>query len=255
MPVEFSVAAFRLGHSMVRGAYNWNRVFDDGAGTLQFLFEFSGTSGFLGNGSRLPSNWIADFRRLYAFQQAALRVPAGKFNRARRIDTILAQPLHTLPPGSFGATREPKDAIVADLAFRNLARAKMVRLASGQDMVAFVKSRGVNVKALTKAQLRDGDKGAKLDALTGPQREALLTRAPLWFYILREAELNHGHLTGVGARIVAETFHGAIQGSRTSILRDTAFRPQFGDNDHTFEMRDLLLFAFEGKKNLLAPLG
>jgi ketosteroid isomerase-like protein len=30
MPVEFSVAAFRLGHSMIRETYNWNKVFDDG---------------------------------------------------------------------------------------------------------------------------------------------------------------------------------------------------------------------------------
>ena len=41
MPIEFSVAAFRLGHSMIRRAYNWNRVFDDGAGTLDLLFIFS----------------------------------------------------------------------------------------------------------------------------------------------------------------------------------------------------------------------
>jgi Animal haem peroxidase len=30
MPIEFSVAAFRLGHWMIRPAYNWNRVFDTG---------------------------------------------------------------------------------------------------------------------------------------------------------------------------------------------------------------------------------
>jgi hypothetical protein len=47
MPVEFSVAAYRLGHSMVRGAYNWNRIFDNGAGTLALLFRFTGTSGIL----------------------------------------------------------------------------------------------------------------------------------------------------------------------------------------------------------------
>ncbi|CAM5573401.1 hypothetical protein SALBM311S_03355 [Streptomyces alboniger] len=47
MPVEFSVAAYRLGHSMVRGAYNWNRIFDKGAGTLPLLFRFTGTSGIL----------------------------------------------------------------------------------------------------------------------------------------------------------------------------------------------------------------
>src|SRR5215211_793070 len=38
MPIEFSVACFRQGHSMVRAAYNWNKVFDDGQGTLDYLF-------------------------------------------------------------------------------------------------------------------------------------------------------------------------------------------------------------------------
>src|SRR3954469_10304389 len=58
MPVEFSVAAFRLGHSMIRANYAWNHEFPDQQGTLDFLFGFTGTSGFLGGGSKLPSNWI-----------------------------------------------------------------------------------------------------------------------------------------------------------------------------------------------------
>ena len=70
MPIEFSVAAFRLGHSMIRPAYSWNRRFDDGSGSLDLLFTFSATGGDLGGGRRLPSNWIADFRRLYDFTEA-----------------------------------------------------------------------------------------------------------------------------------------------------------------------------------------
>ena len=52
MPVEFSVAAFRFGHSMIRERYDWNAEFPDGQGNLFFLFDFSGTSGFLGGGPR-----------------------------------------------------------------------------------------------------------------------------------------------------------------------------------------------------------
>jgi hypothetical protein len=59
----------------------------------------------------------------------------------------------------------------------------------------------------------------------------------------------------VGARIVAETFHRAIEGSQTSIVRDPTWRPTLGPNNTTFRMVDLLLFAFQGKKKLLAPLG
>ncbi|HEY4621156.1 MAG TPA: hypothetical protein VIG93_05595, partial [Gaiellaceae bacterium] len=97
--------------------------------------------------------------------------------------------------------------------------------------------------------------GADLVGLTQQQRTALLANTPLWFYILREAEFNGGRLKGVGARIVAETFHRAMEGSSVSIVRDPGFKPSLGPNNQTFRMVDLLLFAFEGKKALLNPLG
>ncbi len=249
MPIEFSVAAFRLGHSMIRSTYNWNRDFDFGLGSLDLLFTFSAGSGNLGGGRRLPSNWIADFRRLYDFREAGradLAVPAAKFNRALRIDTSIASPLSVLP--GFSGDE-------ADLAFRNLARARMVRLATGQQMVTFLRSKGVTLTKLTNAQLRDGNNGADLTGLTQQQRQALFQNTPLWFYLLREAELNGGKLKGVGARIVAETIHRAMEGSDVSIVRDPTFRPSLGPDNQTFRMVDLLLFAFERKKALLAPLG
>jgi hypothetical protein len=256
MPIEFSVAAYRLGHSMIRAAYSWNRIFDDQQGTLDYLFQFSGLSGDLAGKTRLLSTWIADFRRLYDFGEAGkpgLTVPAAKFNHARGIDTVLVPPLHDLPAGTVGA-HQPGDP-KANLAFRNLTRAKTVRLATGQQMATFLKSKGVNLTKLTNAQIRDGDRGVKLDSLRPAQRDKVLQNTPLWFYVLREAELNRGRLNGVGARIVAETFHRAIEGSTFSIVRDPAWRPSFGPDPTTFRMVDLLLFAFEGKKALLAPLG
>ncbi len=93
-----------------------------------------------------------------------------------------------------------------------------------------------------------------LDDLTTEQRQKFVQQTPLWFYVLREAELNGGKLTGVGARIVAETFHRAMEGSTFSIVRNPAFRPRFG-KDNRFTMADLLLFAFEGDEAKLAPLG
>jgi hypothetical protein len=258
MPIEFSVAAFRLGHSMVRETYNWNRVFDDGAGTLGFLFTFSGTSGDLGAGVRLPSNWIADFRRLYDFGEAGradLVVPAAKFNRAMRLDTRLVDALAFLPDGSFGGDQNTPQ-IQRNLAFRNLTRANMLRLATGQQMVAHLRSKGVNVTPLTDAQVLTGQRGANLAALTAAERSTLTDRTPLWFYVLREAETSRaGRLRGVGGRLVAETIHRAMEGSVESIVRDPAWRPSLGPNATTFRMVDLLLLAFEGRANLLNPLG
>ena len=57
MPVEFSVAAYRTGHSMIRNAYQWNRVFSSTGPFgrppgLNLFFVFSRVSGDLG--------WVAD---------------------------------------------------------------------------------------------------------------------------------------------------------------------------------------------------
>lgn len=275
MPIEFSVAAYRLGHSMVRGRYNWNRIFDRGRGTLELLFRFSGTSGTLspppadpadpesGDFERLPTNWIADFRRLFAFQEAVpertdLLVPDAQFNLAKRIDTLLVDPLADLPLGSFGGrgqARPPQEEL--NLAFRNLTRASMLRLATGQQMVEHFIDRKVDVEPLTAADFTQGG-GAQL---SGTLAETVAEHTPLWFYILREAEVRgDGKLTGVGGRIVAEVFHRAIEGSRHSIVRDPFWRPFLSpveerNSQDVFEMTDLLLYAFDGRADQLNPLG
>ena len=122
-------------------------------------------------------------------------------------------------------------------------------------MARFLRQKGVSVKTLTRAQIRDGDRGAELDRLTKTQRDALLRDTPLWSYILREAELGPGKLDGVGARIVAETFHRAMEGSEFSIVRTRRGGRRSARARPRFRMVDLLLFAFRGRKGLLAPLG
>lgn len=278
MPVEFSVAAYRLGHSMIRGAYQWNKVFRTGGplggttGTLPLLFTFSGTSGTLspdgtpadpdsGSFLRLPSNWIADFRRLYDFseathltaaERAALAPPAGGGNVIRRIDTLLVDPLADLPPGSFGGRDQapPPVGPELNLAVRNLTRAEMVELASGTQMAQVL-----GITPLTPAEILTGAGGVDLGALDQTTRDAIVEHPPLWFYVLREAELNGGRLAGVGARIVAEVFHRAIEGSRISMLADRTWRPDLGPDADTFRMIDLILAACDGRPDLVNPLG
>ncbi|GAB3007663.1 heme peroxidase family protein [Amycolatopsis acidiphila] len=268
MPIEFSVAAFRLGHSMVRETYSWNRIFEPGGltpATLLLLFAFSGTSGIRAppgdlddpnaGGLRLPTNWIVDWRRLHDFGPSGRPELEGPgINRARRMDTILADPLATLPAGAFGgrdAGLQPDD-IQRNLAFRNLVRANMVELATGQQMAEQI---GTPALSAEQVLVGSGD-GADLTAIPAQLRDQLVANTPLWFYVLREAEINGGRLNGVGGRIVAEVFHRCMESSRYSILREPEWRPWLGKPEGTsFTMMDLLLVAFDGKAENLNPLG
>lgn len=281
MPVEFSVAAYRLGHSMIRGTYQWNRLFNSGPtgrlgiATLFQLFTFGDTSRNRtvtdpanaaalddpnsGTFLRLPTSWIVDWRRLHDFHPTALLepVPADELrNVAKRIDTLLVNPLDHLPARIFGGCGQhlAADDVQRNLAFRNLTRANMVRLASGQQMAAVF-----GAKALTRSEVLTGDEtGANLsaeDGLSREQQDALVASTPLWFYILREAELNGGRLGAVGGRIVTEVFHRAMEVSAYSIIREPEWRPTFGPDRETFRMADLLLFAFNNDLAGLNPLG
>ena len=83
----------------------------------------------------------------------------------------------------------------------------------------------------------------------------MVAKTPLWFYVLREAEVNGGSCTASAPGSWRRRSTARWRGSKHSIVRDTAFRPTLGPDSNTFRMVDLLLFAFEGKKGLLAPLG
>lgn len=274
MPIEFSVAAYRFGHSMIRNVYDWNVVFDgpSGLGTLDNLFRFSGTSGNLSPGTdlnnpldgpfeQLPSNWVADWTRLYDFVAdagiAELAPETGAtLNLARRIDARLTDPLASLPLGSFGG----RGNIVADdlernLAFRNLVRGNMVGLATAQEVLAQCRASNVPVQALSGPELVTGAGGGPdLSQLPADLEQELTTATPLWFYVLREAEMNGGRLGDVGGRIVAETFHRAMEASRMSILRDPTWRPDPGRHPGGFGMIDILLRAFKASVGELRPL-
>ncbi len=283
MPIEFSVAAFRMGHSMIRKIYAWNKNFGGpfenktgafGDGHLMRLFRFSGTSGNLspdlsgaapgsledmnqlrdpnsGDFLVLPQVWVADWRRLVEFKQPELQVPVQKFNFARRLDTLLVDPLAALPQGSFSADMDtlPENVMIPNLAFRNLVRGRMLSLATGQQMAT-----RFGVEALGESDLLDGKGGATLDRLTATEKKKLADETPLWFYVLREAEINDGFMGEVGATIIAETFHRAMEASEFSLLAVPGWQPTLG-SDGQFTFADLLHYAFEGKVENLNPVG
>lgn len=235
MPVEFSVAAYRFGHSLIRDSYSWNRNFP--AAELSLLFTFAGVSGDMTGFNALPANWPVDWRRLYDFKDAPGVPPPPTLNLARRIDTALALPLKTLP--AFQGQEE-----MAALAVRNLLRGRLLGLPSGQAIAEFLRE-----PVLSPEQVSQGPHGT---LLIDHQFD---TQTPLWYYVLKEAEVfNDGQRLGpVGSRLVAETFVGLIQGSQHSVLAEANrdWRPTLPSlRPGQFTMVDLLLLV-----NDLNPLG
>jgi len=256
MPVEFSAAAFRLGHAQVRENYSHNRIFRPGgvaSGTLANLFFFTGLSGAI-VGDRvdepgltnaefvlpgqdpttfpppmrtLPSNWVVDWRRFYDFNTPD--EPDFGFNDTRLINPLLTPTLHTLPG-------HPPGSIEGMLAFRNLRRGVQLGLPSGQAVAT----------AMGVEQLSEGDLSAGSDG-SAASTHGLHKATPLWYYILKEAEMIHqGQRLGpVGSTIVAETFLGIVHGDHGSFLwQRRNWKPELPRaNPETFTMVDLLTFV------------
>ena len=103
MPIEFRIAAFRLGHSMVRTRVQLEQ-------DLRRRRRHASTScsrspppaATSAAGVALPSNWIADFRRLYDFKEAGHTSSAcrrASSTSPRRSTPGSSNPLGNLPAG------------------------------------------------------------------------------------------------------------------------------------------------------------
>jgi hypothetical protein len=147
------------------------------------------------------------------------------------------------------------DSPFRNLAFRDFKRAKRLKLATGQQMAECLAKHGVEVSDLSEQDILIGDPGARLNRLRREHQDAIVRDTPLMFYILREAELNDGKLAGVGAHIVAETFHRAIEGSTPSMLPQPGWRPTLGRTAGVFTMVDLLEYGVGDRHELLSPVG
>lgn len=235
IPVEFSVACYRFGHSQVRPSYRANFTGATGGGEL-FQFIFQGIPNHstpeqddLSGGSRNSWRFI-DWRTFFDFGD-------GKMRNNKRIDTKLSTPLFTLP-GSVVANPDPKSN-PQSLAQRNLLRHLTFSLPSGQRIGQVMRAKVPAIELLAEADL------AELKPL------GLHNRTPLWYYILKEAEVIEGgeSLGPVGARVVAEVFTGLLEGDSQSYLKQdpdwTPFLPTIdpAKENTDFTVQDMLRFA------------
>ena len=149
----------------------------------------------LGGFRRLPSEWTIDWGHF-------VKIGRSTPQQSRKLNTRLARPLMKLPK-SLDAKRNP-------LAVLNLRRGKALQLPSGQSVAA-----AMGQTPLTAAELDLASLGLS------PAHRALLEQdTPLWFYVLKEAEVraNGERLGPVGGRIVAEVLVGLLSGDPQSYL-------------------------------------
>ena len=229
IPLEFSGAAFRFGHTMVRNVYDFNRNFgrgDRGQDTAPFdlLFRFTANGGFFGL-KKLPENWIIDWRRFVGVEpmDSSDGLPA---RNARRIDTEIAPTLgNMINEGGDQTEGSEIWEMFRHLARRNLRRGYSLRLPTGQALHRHLKAQGQlsSDPIPDVAALFDSKPG--LQSFLQNNQSGFSHRTPLWFYCLAEAEAAGGESLGeLGSWIVASTFIGVMLGDPTSAL-SSRFRP------------------------------
>jgi len=207
IPVEFADAAFRYGHSQIKGDYQLR------PGGLRFPV-FPDLAGF----RPLAPEHVIDWSLLFD-------VPGhSPAQRAKPIDGQLPASLIRLPESITGVIEV---SAYRSLASRDLQRGMGTGLPSGESV-----ARAVGARALTRQELALGD---------------WHDETPLWLYIVREAAVrgDGDRLGDVGGRIATEVIVGIIRKDPESYLaNDPSWRPTLPAHEPgAFKVRDLLIPA------------
>ncbi len=259
IPVEFSVAAYRFGHSITRPRYTVRDFIDTRTGATVAvssvpLFEAQAGDNNLNGSREVPARLKIQWSKF--FNQAG-KPPTAR--PVRQFDASLGGPLFQLP-----STALPDSNPTSRLSVRNLLRGKKMGLPSGQQVAELM-----DVEPLTKDQLWQCHRihvrvpivgnvveivdPGEFDVENQSLKEIFADdgwddEAPLWFYILKEAEIvgRGRHLGPVGGRIVAEVLVGLLQRDINSYLYLQPLwkpEPPIAPARGQFTMADLLKYA------------
>jgi hypothetical protein len=220
-PLEWSVAAYRFGHSVVRNDYELNDT--DSSHNI-----FDGTNNDLHGARLLEAGRQIDWGDFEKPLQSAANTAAGNTQSPRKVDTHISDGLFRLPIGG------PAGAEVSGLSSlpeRNMIRAYFYGLPSGQEIAKAIGEPVLHPERVIDSAIVPGfGRGT-----------------PAWYYMLKEAELAGGDRVGaVGGRIIADVFTALLEVDPIGILNPAVrFVPQppIAAIEGKFGLADLLVFA------------
>ncbi|HEX5032125.1 MAG TPA: heme peroxidase family protein [Candidatus Eisenbacteria bacterium] len=209
VPLEFADAAYRYGHAQIRHSYRLN-------GAMPPRPIFPDLLGF----RPVPAAHVIDWAYLFDIPG---HPPA---QRAKKIDGRLCASLITLPAAITG---EVTVDAYRSLAARDLQRGLAVSLPSGEAV-----ANRLGITPLTAQE-------------TGLAASGWEGETPLWYYILKEAEVctEGDHLGAVGGRIVGDVLVGLMDHDPGSFrVAAPDWRPELpAAEPGSFTVADLLTLA------------
>lgn len=215
MPVEFNVAAYRFGHSMVRSVYAANADYPK----VELFDKRFSTLGF----TPVPRQLVVDWSCLLDGYRS------NHYLKGKGIDHRIASELIRMPIPNIVGKGDTGDR--QSLPFRNLLRSRSLGLPSGQATGRALYDRGYADVGLPYEAWQQTEfnklKGWSQSKLSKAQREHLAYSAPLFFYVLAEGALFHGgkHLGPVGSALLLEVFGGILANCGTSYWHAKNFKP------------------------------
>ncbi|HXM34321.1 MAG TPA: peroxidase family protein [Pyrinomonadaceae bacterium] len=207
VPIEFALAGFRVGHSMIRNNYKINDSHES-VPLEQLLNLNSMGSPPLGV---LPDDWIIDWGRFF---DGFPLLPVQK-NRSHGLDPRIAKALHKL---NFGTPLDIANSVqLYSLPAITLVRGARSGLPSGQGVAKQLPPE-FNQQPLTDEEMAFEQTPETLALL---QRCGFMNDTPLWFYVLQEAasKTKKQGLGPVGSWLIASTIIGLLKADNDSILK------------------------------------